>query len=163
MRVSRAQERVHEAHGAYEGASAAALTVALLAEPRAVADLRRTVRCHLVHRGLAPYADTAQLCVSELMTNVINHVGAGVPVTLRVTMAYDRLRIELTDPAPHMLPTLVRPSDDQESGRGLALLDVFADRWGVVEDAESKTTWCELRTAPESLPVGGDLGNGLLL
>ncbi|WP_165906245.1 ATP-binding protein [Streptomyces sp. Z26] len=146
MNVSRAHGR--RTYGA-GGGGEAALTIALLAEPRAVGDLRRTVRCHLVHRGQARHSDTAQLCVSELVSNVINHVGEGVPVTLRVTLSRDRLRIELTDPAPHLLPTLVRAGDEQESGRGLALLDVFADSWGVVERTVDKTTWCELRTAPE--------------
>lgn len=156
MRISRARGQAYEAQ---EGV-AAALDIALLAEPWAVADLRRTVRCHLVRNGREAYADTAQLCVSELITNVINHVGVGAPVTLRVTFPYGRLRIELTDPAPDILPTRLNPTGDQESGRGLALLDLFAESWGVVQGADSKTTWCELRAGP--VPVQREEDRSLL-
>lgn len=49
-----------------------ALELDLLALPKAVPDLRRTVRRHL---GV-PCADV-QLCVTELLANVVRHVGEG--------------------------------------------------------------------------------------
>lgn len=130
----------------YEGSAYVreALTVRLFAEPAAVGELRRRVRSLLAGWGLPQHADTAQLCVSELATNVVTHVGEGVPVTLRVSMAGDRPRIELTDPDPSALPTLIAATDDAESGRGLALLDALTLRWGVTPHADGKTTWCEL-------------------
>lgn len=135
-----------ELRGLQDGAPYARepLTVRLLAEPSAVAELRRRVRSLFADWGLPEHADTAQLCVSELATNVVTHVGEGVPVTLRVSMAGDRPRIELTDPDPRALPTLLTATDDAESGRGLALLDALTLRWGVTPHADSKTTWCEL-------------------
>lgn len=120
------------------------LTVRLLAEPSAVADLRRRVRDLFIRWQLQQHADVAQLCVSELATNVVTHVGSGVPVTLHVTMVGDRPRIELTDPDPRALPTLVAATDDAESGRGLAMLDALTLRWGVAQRPDGKTTWCEL-------------------
>ncbi|GBQ00261.1 hypothetical protein SSP531S_16750 [Streptomyces spongiicola] len=33
---------------------------------------------------------------------------------------------------------------DDETGRGLALLDAVAVRWGVDEGPGTKTVWCEL-------------------
>ncbi|GAB2775817.1 ATP-binding protein [Streptomyces daliensis] len=123
----------------------AALTVPLLAEPCAVRTVRRRVREHVRLWGLPGLADTAELCVSELVTNAIRHVGEGTPVTLHVTWDAERTRIALTDPAPHALPAPLHPHADDESGRGLALIEALALRWGVnVEGAEGKTVWCEV-------------------
>ncbi|MFF8592519.1 ATP-binding protein [Streptomyces sp. NPDC015220] len=55
-----------------------------------------------------------------------------------------RMRVEVGDPDPRALPVLVRAADEDESGRGLALLDAVATRWGVERRAEGKTVWCEL-------------------
>ncbi|MEV1051623.1 ATP-binding protein [Streptomyces sp. NPDC049887] len=118
------------------------LTLELLATPEAVPDVRRTVREYL---GV-PCADL-QLCVSELLTNVIRHLGDGVPVTIRVTRAADggRTRLEVTDPAPRASPVRCRAAAaDEETGRGLTLLDAVALRWGVDEGPATKTVWCEL-------------------
>lgn len=119
------------------------LTLDLLATPEAVPGVRRTVREYL---GGVPCADL-QLCVSELLTNVIRHLGDGVPVTIRVTCAAvgGRTRLEVTDPAPRASPVRCRTAAaDDESGRGLALLDAVAVRWGVDEGPGTKTVWCEL-------------------
>ncbi|MGW0944319.1 hypothetical protein ACWD4O_17465 [Streptomyces sp. NPDC002623] len=44
------------------------------------------------------------------------------------------------------LPTLLDASTDCEAGRGMALVDAIADRWGVQLHADRKVTWCELAT-----------------
>ncbi|WP_328829070.1 ATP-binding protein, partial [Streptomyces ureilyticus] len=96
-----------------------ALELDLLALPKAVPDLRRTVRRHLG----APCADV-QLCVTELVANVVRHVGEGTPVRVRVERTDGgRIRVEVADPEPHSLPVLVCATGEDESGRGLALLD----------------------------------------
>lgn len=116
------------------------LDLDLLAVPEAVPGLRRTVRRYLG----APCADV-QLCVTELVTNVIRHVGEGTPVRVRVAHAdSDRMRVEVTDPGTRALPVLVRAADDEEEGRGLALLVAVALRWGVEQGSVGKTVWCEL-------------------
>lgn len=117
-----------------------ALELDLLALPKAVPDLRRTVRRHL---GV-PCADV-QLCVTELLANVVRHVGEGAPVRVRVAPTDGgQTRVEVTDPDPHALPVLVCATGEDESGRGLALLDAVALRWGVERGVEGKTVWCEL-------------------
>lgn len=86
------------------------------------------------------------LCVSELPTNVIVHVGAGAPVTLRVSATGSgRIRVELSDPAPGVWPAIRIAGRGEESGRGLLLVDAFALRWGVEQGLYGKTVWCELR------------------
>jgi hypothetical protein len=115
------------------------LDLALVAAPKVVPELRRTLRACLG----APCADV-QLCVTELVGNVIRHVGEDAPVRVRVSRSGGRTRVEVSDPDPRALPVLRHATADDESGRGLALLDVVASRWGVEQDEGGKTVWCEL-------------------
>ncbi|MFM9700809.1 ATP-binding protein [Streptomyces europaeiscabiei] len=120
-----------------------------VAEPQEVAALRRIMRLHLGLWGLHEVVETAQLCVSELVSNVINHVGTGTPTTLAVSMNETRLRIEVHDPDTRALPTVLNLADGDagaESGRGMALVNAVAVRWGVQTHADWKVTWCELAT-----------------
>ncbi|MFD7241892.1 ATP-binding protein [Streptomyces massasporeus] len=56
------------------------------------------------------------------------------------------LRIEVHDPDTRALPTLRDADTDAEGGRGMALVDAVADRWGVLLHPDRKITWCELAT-----------------
>ncbi|MFD4115658.1 ATP-binding protein [Streptomyces niveus] len=118
-------------------------------EPHMAARVRRAMRLHLSLWGLSDLEDVAQICVSELVANVINHVGPGTPVTLAVSTDGAHLRIELRDPDARAMPTLLAPTSGAESGRGLMILDAVADRWGVISRADSKVVWCELATGLE--------------
>ncbi|MER6566447.1 ATP-binding protein [Streptomyces sp. NPDC001093] len=114
------------------------LELRLLATPKAAPELRHRLREH---------SYDVRLCATELLTNVIDHLGEGTPVTVRVigTPAdHGRTRIEVTDPAPRTLPVLRSATQAEESGRGLALIDALADRWGVDQGPGRKTVWCEL-------------------
>ncbi|MET9952883.1 ATP-binding protein [Streptomyces sp. NPDC006339] len=112
-------------------------TLQLLALPKAVAEVRRMV-----------HGDDVRLCVSELLTNVIQHVGEGTPVTVRVTAApTGRLRVAVSDPDPRLWPVLREVSDGAESGRGIGIIDAVAARWGVDQAPYGKTVWCELPAA----------------
>jgi anti-sigma regulatory factor (Ser/Thr protein kinase) len=117
----------------------ALLRLDLLALPKAVSEVRRAVREHLE----APCADV-ELCVTELDGNVIRHVGEGTPVRVGVSQVGGRIRVEVTDSDPRVLPVLLNAVEGDEAGRGLALLDALAVRWGVEQGAEGKTVWCEL-------------------
>ncbi|MER7537228.1 ATP-binding protein [Streptomyces sp. NPDC097704] len=121
------------------------LTVELLALPKEVAEVRRMVE-----------GDDVRLCVSELLTNVIRHVGEGTPVTVRVVAKRGgRTRVAVTDPDPRVWPVLQHVAHEAESGRGLALLDALAARWGVDQGPYGKTVWCELRAGRPSVSPGG--------
>ncbi|GGX61997.1 ATP-binding protein [Streptomyces anandii] len=98
------------------------------------------VRHHLDALGFE-----VQLCVTELLTNVIDHLGEGTPVNVRVSGVPGGLtRVEVTDPDPRALPALLDAPETSESGRGLALVDQLALRWGVEQGADRKTVWCDL-------------------
>ncbi|MGW0991759.1 ATP-binding protein [Streptomyces sp. NPDC002520] len=113
------------------------LELNLLATPKAVPELRHHLRAHGFDVGL---------CATELLTNVIDHLGEGTPVTVRVTgTAHGHTRIEVTDPDPRALPVLLSATATEQSGRGMVLLDALTDRWGVDQGPDHKTVWCELR------------------
>lgn len=125
----------------------------LLAVPKVVPEARRAVREHL---GVP--CPEVQLCVSELLTNVIRHLGEGTPVTLAVTHTDGRTRIAVTDPEPYAWLVVRAAGPEDENGRGLVLLDALATRWGVEQGPEGKTVWCELPPsepppAPASTPA----------
>lgn len=125
--------------------------VPFVAEPEEVAALRRLMRLHLGLWGLTDIVDAAQLCVTELVSNVITHVGPGTPTTLAVSMNGAHLRIEVQDPDTRALPTLLGSGVDAEGGRGMALVDAIAVHWGVELRFDRKVTWCELATELTSL------------
>ncbi|MFJ3886223.1 ATP-binding protein [Streptomyces rubrogriseus] len=121
-----------------------------------VAVIRREARAHLGVWGLQDLVDEAQLCVSELVANVITHVGVGTPTKLTVQLNGPFLRIEVHDPEARALPKVVAADFEAEGGRGMALVGAVADRWGVQLDADGKVTWCELATGLP--PVSGHDG-----
>ncbi|MFI0979639.1 ATP-binding protein [Streptomyces sp. NPDC021093] len=127
------------------------------AEAEEAAGVRRVLALHLTLWGLPELIDPAQICATELISNVINHVGPGTPTTLTVSMNGTYLRLELHDPDTRALPTLLDAENDDESGRGMALVDAVTDRWGVILRAETKAVWCELATGltAENGHVGG--------
>ncbi|MCS0605231.1 ATP-binding protein [Streptomyces sp. LP11] len=117
------------------------LELSLSATPKAAPELRRELRA---------YDYDIRLCATELLTNVIDHVGDGTPVTVRVTAAAgdaDRTRIEVRDPNTRTLPVIRAATETQEYGRGLTLVAALAERWGVDLGPDGKTVWCELAPA----------------
>lgn len=92
----------------------------------------------------------AQVCVTELTSNVIKHVGAGTSACLAVSMNGGCLRIEVSDSDGQQLPTLARAAGLDEGGRGMQLVEGTSSRWGVIVRGVSKTTWCELATGLQS-------------
>ncbi|MDT0613384.1 ATP-binding protein [Streptomyces lancefieldiae] len=116
-----------------------------LADAEQVSSLRRALRTHLEYWGLHELRDAAELCVSELVANVIKHVGVGTPSTLIASLNGPHLRVEVHDPDPRALPTLACTGMDAEEGRGMMLVDAISDRWGVELTGDRKVTWCEFR------------------
>ncbi|MGP4002909.1 ATP-binding protein [Streptomyces sp. 8N706] len=132
--------------------------LAFLAEPEEVAALRRIIRTHLTQWGLPELVDAVELCVSELVANVITHVGPGTPTTLALSMRGTYVRIEVSDPDARALPTLLNVELHAESGRGMTLIQALTDRWGVTPTASGKTTWCEIGTGLDAEKGGQGVG-----
>jgi anti-sigma regulatory factor (Ser/Thr protein kinase) len=107
---------------------------------RAAAEARRYVRRVLVELGRPELAETAELGVSELVTNATLH--SRTPFEVRLVVGDDgAVRIEVTDSSPGV-PVQKRHGDLATTGRGLRLLDA-AGRWGVEPTPQGKTVWFE--------------------
>ncbi|OKK18336.1 phosphatase [Streptomyces sp. CB00455] len=131
------------------------LTVAQ-AEPQRIADARRQIR-ELLHDWADPeQVDSAVLMVSEMITNVLVHTdGDAVLVAEAVgELGGRRLRIEVAD-ASDEPPHRRNPGETASSGRGVLLMEMLADSWGVDPRGEGKSIWFELReqAKPDTDPV----------
>ncbi|MEU3982034.1 SpoIIE family protein phosphatase [Streptomyces sp. NPDC026672] len=111
------------------------------ADPALVAPVRKQVVEQLDAWSLAEAAFTAELVVSELVTNAIRYGSA--PVRLRLIHDAATLICEVSD-ASHTAPHLRRARTWDEGGRGLMLVAQLTQRWGSRHTAEGKTIWAEL-------------------
>lgn len=93
-----------------------------------------------------PLTQAAEQVVAELAANAATHGRvSGRGFRLALIADADALRIELTDTRGDGLPVLRPPAPDVDCGRGLLLVEAFADRWGVgLGPAPRKTVWAEL-------------------
>ncbi len=88
--------------------------------------------------------DDALLLVSELVTNAVRH--GAPPITMHVTCDHNTgmtVRVSDTNPAP---PTTGTADHEQESGRGVGLVDLLSDDWGVEAAEAGKAVWFRLAT-----------------
>ncbi|MER5929039.1 SpoIIE family protein phosphatase [Streptomyces sp. NPDC002054] len=126
----------------------------LPAEPTAAARARDLTEATLTKWGMEEMAFTAELVVSELVTNGYRY-GGGAPVTLRLIR--DRSLICEVSDSSSTAPHLRRARTTDEGGRGLFLVAQLTERWGTRYTRDGKTVWTEfpLATAAEGSP--GDL------
>ncbi|MFB7575494.1 ATP-binding protein [Streptomyces sp. NPDC056165] len=114
------------------------------ADARRVQMARRVTAARLRYCGLTGLVDDATLIVSELVTNAIVHSG-GTQVTFTMAIRDGSLCISVHDEMPGG-PTVHNASSEAECGRGLFLVECFANArggtWGT-SDAGA-TTWCRL-------------------
>ncbi len=93
---------------------------------------------------LQPYgevAETAELLVSELATNVVRHTSTSFCVDVAVDC--DVARVGVADGVSADL-RVTKASGDETAGRGLQILDALAMRWGVERTSGGKRVWFEL-------------------
>jgi two-component sensor histidine kinase len=93
-------------------------------------------------------AGTAELLVSELITNAARFPDPDLAerISLALRLERDRLVIEVTDPDIKP-PVLTEASPDAESGRGLMLVQALTKEWGhVLLPDGGKTVYCVLDT-----------------
>lgn len=96
--------------------------------PESVSEAR-----HFVGENLrSPPAEIIErvlLITSELATNCVVH--ARTPFEVRVTSAESEIRVEVRD-SSDKLPVLRQPRTDEPTGRGLLIVAVLSDDWGVL-------------------------------
>ncbi|WP_240135357.1 ATP-binding protein [Streptomyces sp. MUM 178J] len=129
-----------------------------LAPTRYSARLSRELAAMWLRTWDAPreVAETVTQLVGELAANAAVHgrvPGRDFLITLHLADDDRILRIEATDTRTERLPETQRqaPAPDEESGRGLLIVDTLADRWGVTDGpVPRKTVWAELDLAHQS-------------
>lgn len=128
-----------------------ALTIAQ-AEPERIAAARQQLR-ELLHDWADPeQVDAAVLMISEMATNVLVHTDGDALMLAQATGEHGerRLRVEVSDGSDE-LPHRRRPGEMASSGRGLVLMEMLADAWGVDPRGAGKSIWFELyESGPES-------------
>ncbi|WP_394432214.1 ATP-binding SpoIIE family protein phosphatase [Streptomyces sp. SGAir0957] len=122
-----------------------AMTIAQ-AEPERIAAARQQLRELLHDWADDDQVDSAALLVSEMVTNVLVHTDGDALLVAEVAKDAEgarRLRVEVAD-ASDNLPHKRRPGELASSGRGLVLMELLAERWGVDPQGEGKCIWFEL-------------------
>ncbi|MEU9298938.1 SpoIIE family protein phosphatase [Streptomyces sp. NPDC048269] len=131
------------------------LTVAQ-AEPERIAGARRQIR-ELLHDWADPeQVDSAVLMVSEMVTNVLVHTDGDALLVAEAVgeLGGRRLRVEVADSSDE-LPHKRHPGEMASSGRGVLLMEMLADAWGVDPRGEGKSIWFEVheQSKPDSDPL----------
>jgi serine/threonine-protein kinase RsbW len=91
--------------------------------------------------GLSHAVHDVALATGELAANAAEHAASGFEVV--VLVAEGSIRIEVSDRSGE-LP--VKPDVDEyaERGRGIALVELVSDRWGVDVTPDGKRVWAEI-------------------
>ncbi|MFJ8504011.1 SpoIIE family protein phosphatase [Streptomyces avermitilis] len=116
------------------------------ADPALVAAIRKQVVGQLDRWHRSEAAFTAELVVSELVTNAIRY--GDHPIRLRLIHDAATLICEVSD-ASHTAPHLRRAKTFDEGGRGLLLVAQLTQRWGSRHTPDGKTIWAELSLTDE--------------
>ena len=94
--------------------------------------------------------EAVELMLSELATNCIRHERMSFYVA--VSRSEDEVRVEVTDSGSGM-PTMRRPGPNDPSGRGLQIVDMLADQWGIEPEVPAgKTVWFALAVSSAQTP-----------
>ncbi|MDI9835997.1 MULTISPECIES: ATP-binding protein [Streptomyces] len=135
-------------------------------DPAEVGRARRWARSRLAGSGIGadePLAETLILLVSELVTNAVVHTGC--PAVLRLSLPEApqdsaTVRLEVADRSGRA-PVPRCADGDATGGRGLALVDGLADRWGWASEGSGKRIWCELDRGGEQDAAVTACGGGV--
>lgn len=112
-------------------------------DPEALSTARHMIRAAVGAWGARDRADEIELAADELITNALVHTGNGAVVNVRVLSGAERrLRVEVED-LSSTLPHRRDAGESGVSGRGLLLVDLLSDAWGVESRGSGKCVWCE--------------------
>ncbi|KUL35507.1 histidine kinase [Streptomyces regalis] len=127
-------------------------------DPAAVAPARTACARRLADWGLEQIAFTAELVLSELITNAIRY--GAEPITVRLLR--DRSLVCEVSDGSGTSPRLRRAKPTDEGGRGLFLVAQFTEHWGTRHTPTGKVIWAELPFTDGTAPAAEELGEILL-
>jgi anti-sigma regulatory factor (Ser/Thr protein kinase) len=107
-------------------------------DPESVGAARRfaTETLNQIHRDLL---DAIELMVSELATNCVRHANSAFD--LSIMRRRGEVRVEVTDRAEG-IPMMRSPAPDEPTGRGLQIVNLLSEHWGIERRATAgKTVW----------------------
>lgn len=123
------------------GRSTQVAVLDLPAERGSVAPARSFLRHHAERWGYRGDLYEAELVVTELVTNAVQH--AGTPISVRLALSDSALRVEVADEGPGTPEPL--PLDPRGRWRGLSYVSALAQGWGVVPgEGARKVVWARL-------------------
>ncbi|GAC1587094.1 MAG: hypothetical protein NVS3B21_01700 [Acidimicrobiales bacterium] len=102
---------------------------------------RRFVTRVLDEWAMSERSDEILLLVSELVTNAVVHARSDLEVVM--AHAPGMLRVEVHDRDPRRVVPLAW-TEDQERGRGVALVEALSDVWGTDDVDVGKVIWFEI-------------------
>jgi len=118
----------------------------VVADQSAPGAARRLVRSWL---GDHARVDDAALALSEVVTNAVLHGGSNLPpLTVRFRQEDNGFRVEVDQATVRTVGVHAGfPRPDDGRGRGLAVVEALAERWGVTygtAPATGTTVWFEM-------------------
>ncbi|MEV6980416.1 ATP-binding protein [Sphaerisporangium sp. NPDC051017] len=115
----------------------------LPASPESVNKARTFVRTRL--GADHPALEDVKLLTSEVFTNSVMHSDSrhGGSVMVALVECWDRIHVDVVDAGGNSFPR-VQADIPSEGGRGLMLVDLISDQWGVYEDSAGRTVWFQV-------------------
>jgi hypothetical protein len=111
-------------------------------DDHAPARARRFVRARLAEWGLDHLVPSAELVVSELVTNSVQNA-PGDQIAVRLDRCGGAVRVRVRDDSP-ALPRQRAVDAGAVSGRGLVIVDALSLEWGSCPVPGGKVTWATI-------------------
>ncbi|MFD9206162.1 SpoIIE family protein phosphatase [Streptomyces sioyaensis] len=113
------------------------------ADPSGTAEVRAALRRTLDQWRAGSVSHHIEVAASELIANALTHTESGALVSVELLPGTPRrIRLEVEDRSSRW-PRRRSPGETATSGRGLLLVEAFADRWGAEPRGAGKALWCE--------------------
>jgi anti-sigma regulatory factor (Ser/Thr protein kinase) len=104
---------------------------------------RRLVRELLAVWSVPHDREDAELLVTELVANVVDHVRGEADLTLELSVSDTWLRIGVVD-GSSIRPVVQELSHERPRGRGMRMVEAIADRWGAEDHKGGKRVWFDM-------------------
>jgi anti-sigma regulatory factor (Ser/Thr protein kinase) len=116
--------------------------------PEQVGQARQFVRAIVGEQHVRRY--DIELVTSELAGNAVRHGGQGADREFEVTVTTDEeaVVVSVRDSGLTGTPQAGTCDLDSDGGRGLALVEMVARRWGFHRDSTGTVVWAEVDPAP---------------